>query len=162
MSVGPPTGPWSRQCHIVYPRHVAVERDEVLQHLLRSAQWTASRSSGPGGQHRDKASTRAELSLTLDSLAGLESEIADKLAAALGLEERPLRIVVQDERSLSRNREIAIERLAQLVDEALAPPAPPRRPTRPGRTSRERRLAEKVRRGRDKVLRHPPHDADWQ
>jgi len=141
---------------------VFVKHSDVLAHLLRAAVWTASRSSGPGGQHRDKASTRAELTLTLDSLAGLEADIAARLAASLGLEEQPLRIVVQDERSLSRNRELAIARLAELVEEALAPPPPPRRPTRPGRASRERRLTEKVRRGRDKVLRQRPADADWQ
>jgi ribosome-associated protein len=135
-----------------------VEPSEVVDHLLKSARWAASRSSGPGGQHRDKASTRAELSLTLGSLAGLEPEVASRLAAALALDERPLRIVVQDERSLARNQDSAIERLSQLVAQALAPPAPPRRPTRPSRASRERRLAAKARRGRDKTLRRTPED----
>ena len=106
---------------------------EVVEHLLKNAQWTASRSSGPGGQHRDKASTRAELTVDLDTLVGLELGLAARLALALGLEERPLRITVQDERSLSRNQEIAGERLADLVAEALAPPPPTRRPTRPSR-----------------------------
>jgi ribosome-associated protein len=156
------TVPWSWASRVVYPTWVGMDPEQVLQHLLKSAQWTASRSSGPGGQHRDKASTRAELTLAQDSLVGLEPEIADRLAAALGVEDQPLRIVVQDERSLSRNREIAIKRLAELIGEALSPPAPQRRPTRPGRASRERRLAEKVRRGHDKILRSPPHDADWQ
>jgi len=133
-----------------------VQQSEVLEHLLKSARWSASRSSGPGGQHRDKASTRAELNLTLDSLAGLDPEVVDRLAVGLALDEHPLRIVVQDERSLARNQEIAIERLSELVAQALAPPAPPRRPTRPSRASRERRLAEKARRGRDKSLRRTP------
>ena len=136
-----------------------MEPTEIVDHLLKSAEWTASRSSGPGGQHRDKASTRAELTLTLDSLAGLAPEVVSQLATALALEERPLRIVVQDDRSLSRNRDIAVERLRELVSRALEPPSPPRRPTRPTRTSRERRLVEKARRGRDKVLRRPPGDA---
>ena len=70
-----------------------------------------------------------------------------------------LGIVVQDQRSLARNQEIAINRLNELVAQALAPPAPPRRPTRPGRASRERRLAEKARRGRDKTLRRAPQEA---
>lgn len=139
-----------------------MEPDDVLEHLLGAAVWTASRSSGAGGQHRDKASTRAELNLTLDSLAGLDPDVSARLAGALGLDQHPLRIVVQEERSLSRNRELALERLAQMVAEALAPPPPPRRPTRPGRASRERRLGEKVRRGRDKVLRQRPENADWQ
>ncbi len=131
-----------------------MEYREILEHLIRAADWTASRSSGPGGQHRDKASTRAELSLTRDSLSGLDPETASTLAAALELDARPLRIVVQDERSLSRNREIAIGRLAALIEAAMTPPAP-RRPTRPSRASRERRLAEKVRHGRAKTLRRP-------
>ncbi|MCA1645428.1 MAG: aminoacyl-tRNA hydrolase [Chloroflexi bacterium] len=130
--------------------------DEVVEHLLKNAQWTASRSSGPGGQHRDKASTRAELTLELDSLAGLESSVAARLAGALGLAERPLRISVQDERSLSRNQEIAVERLSDRVTQALAPAAPSRRPTRPSRRRREARLASKTRRGDVKRLRQPP------
>jgi ribosome-associated protein len=135
-----------------------MEPSEVLQHLLKSAEWTASRSSGPGGQHRDKASTRAELSISLDTLAGLEPEVASKLATVLALDERPLRIVVQDERSLARNQDLAVERLKDLVSKALAPPAPARRPTRPSRASRERRIAAKVRHGRNKLLRQAPDE----
>jgi ribosome-associated protein len=137
-----------------------VELHEILEHLLKSADWSASRSSRAGGQHRDKASTRAELTLTLDSLAGLPSEIVYKLAAALLLKERPLRVVVQDERSLSRNQEIAIERLRERLARALQPPPRPRRSTRPSRASRERRLDEKVRHGQDKRLRLPPTEVD--
>ena len=92
-----------------------MDTGEVVEHLLKAAQWTASRSSGPGGQHRDKASTRAELTLSDENLLGLEPRVAARLAEALGLDERPLRISVQDERSLSRNQEIAVERLTELV-----------------------------------------------
>src|SRR6202022_1173024 len=131
---------------------------EVVEHLLKGAQWTASRSSGPGGQHRDKASTRAELTIGPESLAGLEPEIADRLAIGLGLDERPLRITVQDDRSLSRNQEIATARLTDLVARALAPPPPPRRPTRPSRSKRAARVDTKTRRGNIKRLRRPPSD----
>jgi ribosome-associated protein len=82
------------------------------------------------------------------------------LAESLDLDARPLRIVVQDERSLARNRELAIERLATLIQAALAPPAAPRRPTRPSRASLERRLAEKVRRGKAKMLRQPVEEGE--
>jgi ribosome-associated protein len=136
--------------------HMDVE--EVVQHLLRSAQWTASRSTGPGGQHRDKASTRAELTLDATTLAGLEPHVAARLSDALGLDGRAIRISVQDERSLSRNQEIAVERLTDLVAQALAPPPPPRRPTRPTRARREARLADKAHRGSTKRLRRPPED----
>jgi ribosome-associated protein len=136
-----------------------VDPRDVVEHVLRSAQWTASRSSGPGGQHRDKASTRAELTIDDDSLVGLDVETAARLVEALGLDERPLRITVQDERSLSRNQELAVERLTELVTRALAPPPPPRRPTRPSRRRRQARLDDKTRRGSVKRLRRPPDDA---
>jgi ribosome-associated protein len=138
------------------PRARQLSVDEVVQHLLRNAEWSASRSRGPGGQHRDKASTRAELTLGLDSLIGLEPELVARLAAALGLNDLPLRISIQDERSLSRNHDIAIERLTDLVAQALTPPPPPRRPTRPSRAKREARLADKTRRASLKRLRREP------
>jgi ribosome-associated protein len=131
---------------------------EVVEHVLKGAQWTASRSSGPGGQHRDKASTRAELTIGPDSLAGLEPEVVDRLMSALGLEERPLRITSQDDRSLSRNQQLVTERLTDLVAQALAPPPPPRRPTRPSRSKRAARVDTKTRRGSVKKLRRPPDE----
>lgn len=137
-----------------------MEVDAVIEHLLKNAEWTASRSSGPGGQHRDKASTRAELTVGSESLAGLEETVATRLTEAFGLEDKPLRITVQNERSLSRNQEIAAERLAERVAQALAPPAPPRRPTRPSRARRAARLDSKTRRGAVKRLRRPPPPSD--
>ena len=132
----------------------------VTEFLLGRARWGASRSSGPGGQHRDKASTRAELTVDLESLDGLEPDVVERLARGLRLAERPLRISIQDDRSLARNQEIAAERLFELVDAALAPPPPPRRPTRPSRAARARRLADKVRRGGLKRQRRTPPDHD--
>src|SRR5215470_8040833 len=131
-----------------------VDPSAVTEHLLRTARWDASRSSGPGGQHRDKASTRAELTVSLDDVDGLPAPVSALLVRGLRLDEAPLRLVVQDERSLARNQEIAVDRLRRLVAEALSPP-PPRRPTRPTRASRERRLTDKLRRGAAKDLRRP-------
>jgi ribosome-associated protein len=130
-----------------------MEVGEVVSYLLKGAQWTASRSSGPGGQHRDKASTRAELTIGPEALGGLDADIAERLTLALGLDERPLRITVQDDRSLNRNQDIATERLTELVARALAPPPPPRRPTRPSRRKRAARVDDKTRRGTIKRLR---------
>jgi ribosome-associated protein len=135
-----------------------VDADEIAEHLLRRAQWSASRSSGPGGQHRDKASTRAELVLTSESLEGLDPEITERLGRALDLDARDLRIVVQDERSLARNQELAAARLRERVAEALAPEPPPRRATRPTRGAREARIQAKTRRGSIKRLRRSPND----
>ena len=133
-----------------------MDADWITEHLLRRAQWSASRSSGPGGQHRDKASTRAEVMLTPESLEGLDPEVAERLARGLGLDVNPLRISIQDERSLARNQEIAAERLRERVLDALAPEPPARRPTRPGRGARRKRLEAKIRRGSIKRLRRSP------
>jgi ribosome-associated protein len=132
-----------------------VDPNTVVEHLLRTARWDASRSSGPGGQHRDKASTRAELTVSTEDLEGLPPRVCELLVRGLRLDETPLRLLVQDERSLARNQEIAVDRLRRLVTEALSPPTPRRR-TRPTRASRERRLTNKLRRGAAKDLRRPP------
>jgi len=133
-----------------------MDAGEVVEHLLRGAVWTASRSSGPGGQHRDKASTRAELTIGSDSVIGLDTGVVDRLTRGLGLDERPLRITVQDDRSLSRNQQIATDRLIELVTQIMAPPPPPRRPTRPSRSKRAARVDTKTRRGTIKQLRRAP------
>ena len=65
--------------------------------------------------------------------------------------------VAQDERSQSRNRELALKRLAERLARALAVPRK-RRPTRPTAASRERRLAAKRRGTERKRERRPPED----
>jgi ribosome-associated protein len=134
--------------------------ESVVDHLVERATWSASRSSGPGGQRRDKVSTQAELSLDESALDGLPEPIAERLRIALGLDAGPLRITAQEERLLSRNREICRERLLARVLAALAPPPPPRRRTKPRPAARAERLQEKRRKGAVKELRRPPADAD--
>lgn len=129
---------------------------EVAALLAGRGTWTWSRASGPGGQRRDHAETRAELTLRPDDLSGLPDALAERLVAALGLDRRPLRMTSQADRSRERNREIVMGRLERRVAEALAPPSPKRRPTRPSRASAERRLAEKARRASVKDARRRP------
>ena len=66
-----------------------------------------------------------------------------------------LRAVAQDERSQLRNKELAVERLAAVLREALHVERR-RVPTRPTAASRERRLEQKKRRAGVKKLRRPP------
>ena len=54
-----------------------METSEVVEHLRERARWTASRSSGPGGQRRDKVETRAELTVDAESLEGLDPTVAE-------------------------------------------------------------------------------------
>jgi len=121
-----------------------------------------TRSGGPGGQHVNTSSTRAELTFALagsPTLTDQERERAmRRLRSRLDGEGR-LRVVAQDERSQSRNRSLALRRFAELMQRALAPPPPPRRPTRPSRASATKRIEGKRRAGQNKRLRRPP-DAD--
>lgn len=133
---------------------------EVAALLCERASWGYSRASGPGGQRRDHAQTRAELTLRSADLDALPEPLAERLRAALRLDERPLRLTSQAQRSRERNREVVVARLEDRIADALAPQAPPRRPTRPGRGARERRLADKSRRAQTKAARRPPRPED--
>jgi len=129
---------------------------QVVDVLLEGATWGASRSSGPGGQRRDKVSTRAELTIPAAALEDLDERTAGLLARRLGLDSGDLRLSSQEDRMLGRNREICVERLTELVATALAPPPPVRRPTRPSRAAVRVRVEGKRQRSTVKKLRQPP------
>jgi ribosome-associated protein len=97
---------------------------------------TFARGSGPGGQHRNVTASAVELVADLNALDGPG---AQRARAKLG---ELVRVRADDSRSQWRNRTIARERLAALIDEASVP-ATPRRPTRPSRGARESRLDDK-------------------
>jgi ribosome-associated protein len=139
---------------------VTLVATEVAAHIAGRASWDYSRSSGPGGQRRDHAETRAKLAVRTVDLEGLPAEVAERLAARLGLDRRPLRLTSQAQRSRERNREVVLARLERRVAAALAPEPPPRRPTRPTRAARERRLADKARRAAVKAARRSPESGD--
>jgi ribosome-associated protein len=111
-----------------------------------------SRSSGPGGQHAQKSSTRVEALFEVEASTALTDTQKRRVIARAG---PVLRAVAQDERSQSRNRELAVERLVQKLREALAVPRR-RVATRPGKAAKERRRDSKERRARTKALRKPP------
>ena len=132
----------------------------VAGHTIPEAElaWRFSRSGGPGGQSVNTTDSRAELVFDLAGTPSLPAYLRDRALSRLGgrLREGRLSIVASEYRSQHRNREAARARLADLLEEALRPPAAPRRPTRPTRGSRERRLAGKKRRGDVKALRRRP------
>jgi ribosome-associated protein len=111
-----------------------------------------SRSSGPGGQHAQKTETRVEATFDVEASVAL-SEV--QKARVLRRAGPVLRAVAQDERSQTRNRELAVERLVGSLREALKVERR-RRPTKPTTASRERRLEQKRRRSETKQLRRPP------
>jgi ribosome-associated protein len=111
-----------------------------------------SRSSGPGGQHAQKTETRVEATFDVEASSGLSEAQKARVLRRAG---PVIRVVAQDERSQARNRELALERLAASLREALKVERR-RRPTNPTAASRERRLDDKRRRGQVKQLRRPP------
>jgi len=113
-----------------------------------------SRSSGPGGQHAQKSSTRVEAVFDVEASRALSETQKRRVIARAGA---VLKAVAQDERSQLRNRALAVERLVEKLRAALAVPRR-RVPTRPGAAARERRLAEKKRRSGVKKLRRQPDD----
>jgi ribosome-associated protein len=117
--------------------------------------WKFSRSSGPGGQHVNTSDSRVQLTWSvIDSLVVGDDERAALMERFSG----SVTVTVSEQRSQLRNREIALENLATLLRDALAPPPPPRRPTRPTRGSARRHLAAKKQRSEIKQRRQRPSD----
>jgi ribosome-associated protein len=111
-----------------------------------------SRSSGPGGQHAQKSETRVEALFDVDASTALTANQKARVTRKTG---PVLRAIAQDERSQARNRELAVERIADQLREALKVERK-RVPTKPTAQSRERRLDAKRRRSELKRLRRPP------
>ena len=109
----------------------------------------ASRSSGPGGQHAQKSETRIVAVFDVEASSALSDAQKRRVIARAG---PVLRAVAQDERSQTRNRELAIERLVASLREALRVERK-RVPTKPTAASRKRRLEQKKRRSQTKKLR---------
>jgi ribosome-associated protein len=126
----------------------------------RELRWRFSRSSGPGGQSVNTADSRVELSLDVSRTTALGpvrraralERLSDRLVDGV------LTVTASEHRQQLRNREAALERMAEILKAAIAPPPPKRRPTRPTKGSVERRLAGKRRRAQTKRLRRPDED----
>ena len=134
------------------PERIRVTRSVLLP--VEEIEIRVSRSSGPGGQHAQKSSTRVEALLDVEASTALSERQKRRVVERAG---PVLRAVAQDERSQLRNRELATERLVEKLQEALAVPRR-RVPTTPSSARRERRLARKRRRGEVKRLRRAPGD----
>ena len=114
-----------------------------------------SRSSGPGGQHVQKSSTRVELLFDVTNSPSLTDaqriRLQERLAGYVD-SSGMLHLVAQSERSQLRNREEVVARFQALMQRALKRRRR-RRPTAPTSASRERRLRQKQRRGKIKQAR---------
>lgn len=112
-------------------------------------EFTAARSSGPGGQHVNTTASKVQLRFHVAASPSLpawaRAILLEKLASRLDADGW-LQVSSQETRSQHRNRELALEKLRLLLSAALTPRRP-RRPTRPSRSSEEKRLQRKKQRG---------------
>ena len=128
------------------------------ENILKELKFKAIRSSGPGGQHANKVSSKIELtfdlensnSLSDDEKSLLKSKISSKLTKENGL------ILFCDEsRSQHRNKEIAIKRFLKLLASGLTRQKK-RKPTKPSKSSIKKRMEVKQRTSLKKELRKKP------
>jgi ribosome-associated protein len=126
---------------------IAIEDWEIVEQFVRA--------SGPGGQNVNKVSTAVELRFEAERSPNLPPPVKTRLRHIAGrrwTKDGAVVLQVDETRSQARNREIARERLVDLIRQATVVPKP-RRPTKPTLASQRRRVEGKVKRGEVKSLR---------
>jgi ribosome-associated protein len=134
----------------------ALRVDERLAIPLGEIELRASRSSGPGGQHANVTASRVEAVFDVRASSTLDEAQRTRLIERAG---PVVTAVAQEARGQARNRELALERLAEKIAAGLVVPRR-RRPTKPSRAARRRRLESKRQVSERKRGRRRPADDD--
>ena len=127
--------------------HISIPEDELS--------FTASLSGGPGGQNVNKVSSRVTLWFDVVNSPALSPEqkelVSRRLENRIG-KDGVMRVISQQTRSQAENKELAIERFAELLQDALKM-VPIRKKTRVSKGAKLRRLEEKKQHGILKLAR---------
>jgi len=118
-----------------------MDKDQIVREL----KFKAVRSSGAGGQHVNKVSTKVELVFDVQGSAGLSADEKDRVARKLAkklTKEGMLLLQGDDTRSQHKNKELVIKRFLKILKEALKVPKK-RKKTKPSKSAIEKRLKSK-------------------
>ena len=126
--------------------------------LLKEISFKAIRSSGPGGQHVNKTSSKAVISFTITTSEIFtpkeKQRLLEKLKTRIS-QDGSLTITCSESRSQHRNKALAIARLFSLLEKSLRV-AKSRKKSRPSRNAVEKRLVSKKKHALKKANRKPP------
>jgi ribosome-associated protein len=123
---------------------------------LSEISWRATTSGGPGGQHANRTLSRVEVQFDVAGSQTLGPRQRARLLEGVG---PVVRASASESRSQTRNRELALQRLATKLDAGLRV-QPARAPTKPTKGSQVRRVDAKRRRSAIKKRRRPPGEDD--
>ena len=129
------------------------------ENILKELNFKATRSSGAGGQHVNKTSSKIELSFDLEntlSLSDSEKELLKTKLSSKLTKENVLILFCEETRSQHRNKEISIKRFLELLKINLIRPKK-RQKTKPSKGVLKRRVETKKRTSIKKVLRKKPN-----
>lgn len=126
--------------------------------IIQELQFKAVRSSGAGGQHVNKVSTKIELVFDVPSSKALSDVEKDKIFLKISnrlTKDNILLLQCDESRSQHKNKDLAIKRFLELIVNALKVPKK-RRKTKPSKSSIEKRLKSKKKAAEKKVNRSKP------
>jgi ribosome-associated protein len=131
-----------------------------IENIRPELLFTSSRSSGPGGQNVNKVNSKITLHWNVSQSTVLTEEekatIHHKLATHI-TNEGVLQITSQEARSQLQNKEIAIQKLKQLLTKAFAKKKA-RKPTKPSKAAKQKRIQQKKQHGEKKKWRQKGAD----